>query len=85
MKYKVIAETVRGTSEEDKTLITLETNSITRVGAFVRDKVWAFKERCIGDIVARVVSIEKDGKTVEFGEYDWVAEAIKWLEENDWY
>jgi len=85
MKYKVVVETVGGTSEEDKARLTLETNSVTRAGAFVRDKVWAFKERVIGDIVARVVSIEKDGKIMEFGEYNWVAESIKWLQINDWY
>ena len=85
MKYKVIVETVEGTSEEDKALITLETNSITRAGAFVRDRVWKFNEHFSDGIIERVVSIEKDGETVEFGEYDWVAEAIKWLEINDWY
>ncbi len=85
MKYKVIVETVEGTNEDDKALITLETNSTTRAGAFVRDRVWKFNEQFPPAPIERVVSIEKDGEILEFGEYDWVAEAIKWLEINDWY
>ena len=85
MRYKVIAETVYGADECEKSAITLETNSTFRAGTFVRDLVWKFNERWSDSIIERVVSIEKDGVTEVFDEKDWDIKAIKWLEINDWY
>ena len=85
MKLKIVTKTVSGTPEEDETTIVIETNSIVRAGAFIRDKVWAFNEREPNDIVDRVVSIEKDGVVEVLDEKDWDVKAIKWLEANDWY
>ena len=85
MKYKVVAETVRGTGKSDRTVLTMETNRTDAIGEFVRNRVHRFRDREHGEPFSRVVLVEMEGVVVNFPEEGWDDACEEWLRKNDWF